>query len=171
MERESTRLTTIGNPPLFVTTMEQSPFADLRLALATRTAGEGIKMVRGKHARTVRAWFAEIGAALQFPYYFGENWPAFSEMIGDLDWLPADVYVLMIDDAHLLLVDGTVEDFTVLIQVLSEATAEWLTPNAYIPRDRRPTPFHTLFRCNPEELETFRGRLDAAGGSHEVLTV
>jgi hypothetical protein len=30
---------------------------------------------------------AEFAASFQFPYYFGENWPAFDECINDLSWL------------------------------------------------------------------------------------
>jgi len=41
----------------------------------------------------------ECSAVLQFPWYFGENWPAFDECIRDLSWLPADVYTLIITDS------------------------------------------------------------------------
>ena len=46
-----------------------------------------VRTVRGRKIRTVGRLFDEMAAALQFPYYFGENWPAFDECLADIDWL------------------------------------------------------------------------------------
>lgn len=43
--------------------------------------------------------FAVISSAMQFPNYFGGNWDALDECLIDLDWLPADGYVLMLREA------------------------------------------------------------------------
>jgi Barstar (barnase inhibitor) len=41
--------------------------------------------VRRWKASTEDSFFAEVGAALQFPDYYGENWAATAECLGDLD--------------------------------------------------------------------------------------
>src|SRR6266852_9437625 len=61
------------------------------------------RFLRGMKMTTVSALFDEFAAALQFPSYFGENWDAFDECLTDLDWLPAEGYVLLITNStHLL---------------------------------------------------------------------
>jgi len=39
-----------------------------------------------------------MSASLQFPYYFGENWPAFDECLCDLEWLRFEKLLIIIDD-------------------------------------------------------------------------
>lgn len=56
--------------------------------------------LRGTKMRTMTQLFDEIGAALQLPWYFGENWSALYDCLNDIE--PADV-LLMIADAHLVL--------------------------------------------------------------------
>jgi len=41
-----------------------------------------------------------VAAALQFPYYFGENWDADARLLADLAWLNADAMVICIADAR-----------------------------------------------------------------------
>lgn len=43
-----------------------------------------------------------IGQALDFPRYFGANWDAVEECLRDLEWLPANGYVLVIRGAERL---------------------------------------------------------------------
>lgn len=50
--------------------------------------GLTVRTVRGSKMLTEDQLFTEVSAALQFPYYFGENWPAFDECLADLEWLP-----------------------------------------------------------------------------------
>jgi hypothetical protein len=40
--------------------------------------------------------FDEMAAALQFPSYFGENWPAFDECLSDMYWLQADLGIVIL---------------------------------------------------------------------------
>lgn len=159
----------LGKPPFYVTATDESAFADLYLRLADSHRNAVIRMVRGKKCKTVEGFFDEIAAALQFPYYFGENWAAFEECITDLDWLEGDAYLLMIGDAPLLLSNADSEDFRILMRILADANQAWLTPNQYIPRERPPTPFHVLFQCAPSDVAAFCEKLRSAGAEFEMF--
>lgn len=57
--------------------------------------GNGVvRVIRGHKCTSYEALHNEIAAALQFPDYYGENWDALDECLGDLDWLPGDWYFL-----------------------------------------------------------------------------
>jgi len=62
-----------------------------------------MRALRGRKGTTREAFFDESAAALQFPYYFGENWDAFHDCITDLSWLRADAVVVYVTDANRLL--------------------------------------------------------------------
>jgi hypothetical protein len=59
--------------------------------------------------RTVNGLFDEMAAACQFPYYFGENWAAFAECLGDLDWMNSTRFVLAITEFDEILADEAKE--------------------------------------------------------------
>lgn len=61
-----------------------------------------VSYIRGKRCVNEDAFFCEISASLQFPYYFGENWPAFDECICDLEWLQFNSIFLIIDDFSIM---------------------------------------------------------------------
>lgn len=62
--------------------------------------------------------------ALAFPGWFGGNWDAFADSLGDLSWLPAVGYLLLIEHAAAWRAqDG--EDFDVVLDILNEAAADW----------------------------------------------
>jgi len=92
--------------------------------------------------------YDEFAAALQFPYYFGENWNAFSECITDLEWITGDVYVLVITDSKKVLAEESNDQLEALINVLEAAGSEWSHPvensQAW---DRPGVAFHVIFQC------------------------
>ena len=65
-----------------------------------REAGLGTytSYIRGTRCTTEIAFFREMSASLQFPYYFGENWPALDECLCDLEWLRFEKLLIIIDD-------------------------------------------------------------------------
>ena len=62
--------------------------------------------------------------ALRFPGWFGRNFDALADSLGDLSWLPADGYLLLIEhsDAWRQADD---ENFATLLDILNEAAASW----------------------------------------------
>ncbi len=65
--------------------------------------------------------FAE---AFEFPDWFGHNWDALADCLGDLDWLPAEGYVLGLQNAHTLRSTDPA-DYATLVAVLEGACEEW----------------------------------------------
>jgi hypothetical protein len=153
------QLFTPGDPCFYLVQTDESAFENLKLQLIQRNKEHIIRMIRGNKSSTREAFFNESAAALQFPYYFGENWNAFEECMVDLDWLEGGAYLLLVNNASELLCDADDEDFRLLLKALARAHAEWLTPNTYIPRNRLPTPFHILFQCTAADSAVFSQRL------------
>lgn len=58
--------------------------------------------LRGMRCKTEELFFYEVSASFQFPYYFGENWPAMDECLCDLEWLGIPFFInkicIVIDD-------------------------------------------------------------------------
>jgi hypothetical protein len=119
------------------------------------------RRVRGNKARTVPDWFDECSAALQFPYYFGENWNAFDECLTDLEWLPADAYVLLITNSQHLLEAETPEDKKTLFRILDRTGQEW-GQRVSGEFSRPPKPFHVLFQCERAEEPSLCQVLDGS---------
>lgn len=86
---------------------------------------------------------ARIGKALQFPGWFGANWDALADCLGDLSWLLAPGYLLLIENSSEWRVAGR-EDFDTLLAILNEAALEWRERNVA---------FWTLLPLPPDELE------------------
>jgi hypothetical protein len=68
--------------------------------------------------------FAQFASSLAFPGWFGGNWDALEDCLGDLAWRAGD--------GHLLLVDGfenlrarRPDDFGVLLDILSSSAQYW----------------------------------------------
>lgn len=61
-------------------------------------SGAYVSYLRGKHCKTENDFLVEVAASFQFPYYYGENWPAFDECIQDLEWLNFSRIFVMFDD-------------------------------------------------------------------------
>lgn len=118
--------------------------------------------------RTVKTMFDEFGAAMQCPYYFGENWPAFDECISDLSWMPSTRYVLIIAGAEEMLADEPLVELEVLRDVLLRAGEAWAQPvSAGEAWDRPSVPFHVILQGQIELLDRWGGV--TADSSNECL--
>jgi hypothetical protein len=158
-------------PWLVVSEGTESNFCDFGWSIASHHPSFVVRFVRGKKMRTIDNLFDEACAALQFPYYFGYNWDAFSECITDLDWLPADGYVLLVQDALHVLDDDTPQ-FEVFLRILSDTARAWSTPvNVGEAWDRPGKPFHAILHAIPDELEALAHRLTSIGAPRGIQSV
>jgi hypothetical protein len=129
----------------------------------------------GSETRRVSDLDDDFAAALQFPWYFGENWAAFDECIKDLAWLPAEAgYVVVLTDPLLVLEDSP-EDFAVLVRVLGSAVEEWATPvDVGEWWDRPSVPFNVVLAAEEDEVTAgdlratvgLEAHMSAASGAH-----
>ncbi|MBL8503301.1 MAG: barstar family protein [Rhodocyclaceae bacterium] len=65
-----------------------------------------------------------LAAALDFPQWFGHNWDALADCLGDLSWLPAKGYLLILEDAADFCSRHEPECATAL-QLLGDAADAW----------------------------------------------
>lgn len=146
-------------PYYYLSTCTDSAFADLFLALMKDYPTAVIRILRGNRSRTRGEFFNEAAAALQFPYYFSENWRAFDECITSL-WLAGDATLLLIADAHLLLADEPPQTLNNFINVVNRANqpydADDGSPLYY------PNPLKVIFQISDTERSAFDSRLMAA---------
>jgi len=94
---------------LFVLDAIESDLCDYGWKIASDNPDTAVRFVRGNKMRGVDGLFDEIAAACQFPWYFGENWPALAECLGDLDWINSSHFVLIITRFPEVLADEQVE--------------------------------------------------------------
>lgn len=134
-------------------------------------AGLTARLVRGRKMRTVSKLFDEVSAALQFPYYFGENWPAFDECLADMDWLPLRVgVVVVVVDAAEVLSDEPAAELTTLVRAIAHASETYAEPiDSGEWWDRPPLPFHVVLQVQEGEEALLRTRWGASGAVLSVL--
>jgi RNAse (barnase) inhibitor barstar len=66
-----------------------------------------------------------IAKEMMFPDYFGNNWDALDECMRDLtEWLPANGYVVLFEDAHLFCKSAP-NDFLTFIDIVAGIADEW----------------------------------------------
>jgi RNAse (barnase) inhibitor barstar len=117
------------------------------------------RMVRGRKGTTREAFFDESAAALQFPYYFGENWDSFNDCVTDLAWLRADAVVVCVTDANRLLEAAPAEQLEKFVAVMDSAIGRWNQP----PKGETAKPFHVVLQVAPGEEAALEKRMQAAG--------
>lgn len=154
-----------GPSPLLM--LEATLKAAAEAAWGWQEAGLTVRVVRGRKMRTVDDLFDEFAAALQFPYYFGENWPAFDECLSDMDWLPTSVgiVVVIVDPAEVLADEPEVE-LGVLVRLITHAADTYSEPiDAGEWWDRPALPFHVVLHSSAEDVAVVLGRWQAAGAT------
>jgi len=98
--------------------------------------------------RTVSGLFDEIAAACQFPYYFGENWAAFAECLGDLDWMNSKRFVLVITEFEEILANEA-DDMGALGRSLKSAIRTFNSDREN--SESKDSLFQILTNCRVEE--------------------
>jgi len=126
-------------------------------------AGLTVRVLRGLKMRSVQAMFDETAAALQFPYYFGENGAALTECLGDLSWLGLTRgFVLLLQDSIAVLEAEPEGALRELIMIYQDSAREWADPSPDSDYDM-PIPFTVVLHTPPELTKQCSDRFTAAG--------
>lgn len=122
----------------FVDARESDALAEAAQALAFTVARIDLKGCLDKECM-LRAF----ARAMRFPEWFGGNLDALADSLGDLSWLPASGYLLLLEhgDAWRQADD---ENFATLLDILNEAAVTW---------GDQGTPFWALIPLPQEQLE------------------
>ena len=137
---------------------DASTLTDWSWAAARGDVETAVRLLRGHKMTTSQSLYDEIAAALQFPYYFGENLDALDECLRDLpEWLPASGYLLIIRDAVAVLSEATdpARALGTFLGLLARVRADWGTT----------TPFAITLHATPDDAPRLRARLAAAGAT------
>jgi RNAse (barnase) inhibitor barstar len=148
-------MTILDRPaPPWLVSLEGSPDEAYELAWRRADNATAVRVLRGHKMRTAQALFDEVGAALQFPDYFGENWPALDECLTDLAWMPAHRYVLVVVRSLDVLMNEKRDMLHLFGDVLADAAEEWARP---VRRgeswDRPAIPFHVILQIQRGERD------------------
>lgn len=65
-----------------------------------------------------------LAKALAFPDWFGRNWDALADCLGDLSWLEAPGYLLVFEHARQFHA-GSPATWNMAAEILAEASAQW----------------------------------------------
>lgn len=71
---------------------------------------------------------ARLGRGLQLPSWFGGNWDALADNLGDLSWWPAPGYLLLLENADGLR-EADADSFAMLLAILNESADDWRERN------------------------------------------
>ncbi|MFI1398065.1 barstar family protein [Streptomyces sp. NPDC020681] len=92
--------------------------------LLPKTGRTYVARLDGREMRDTDAAFQQFYDGLRLPDYFGWNWDALSDCLRDLQWLPADHYVLIVEAADEALSDDAAGR-QLLLRTLLRAGQRW----------------------------------------------
>jgi RNAse (barnase) inhibitor barstar len=75
-------------------------------------------------ARDKDSLLKAIGHDMAFPEWFGYNWDALADNLGDLGWRPAAGYLVILEHSERAC-SRAHDDFITTLQIFSAATDEW----------------------------------------------
>lgn len=171
MNPNTTLLEVPRTPALRIAELGLSEADDAARALTG--SGLCVRRLRGKKMRTTPSLMNEVAAALQFPYYFGENWPALDECLSDMAWLlPTKSIVLLALDPSEVLVDEPPSEIEALVDSIRSASVAYAEPVADGEWwDRPAVPFHFVLVAEPSGSSGVADRWAAAGATVEQLAL
>ena len=98
---------------------------DTRLiAEAAEAAGLALWRIDIGHVHDKQGFIALVSRTLAFPQWFGGNWDAFEDCLGDLSWHPAPGYVLLLEHGKHFGA-GHKQEFIAAVEVLGDVAEYW----------------------------------------------
>ena len=97
---------------------------DARGLSAADAPGLDVVPISLSEARSKEALLERFATALAFPEWFGANWDALEDCLGDLSWR-ADTGRLLVIEGFETLQDVAGDDFRVLLGVLGDVAQDW----------------------------------------------
>lgn len=136
----------------YITYLNDALLCDRVLQIRQFNPNIGIRICRGEKMKTTAELFAEISAAFQFPYYFGENWAAFEDCMSELSWFYSDSYVMVVANANELLTNEAETSLRQFLSSMRTTINGWAgaNPNLAI-YGRKPTEFKLFFQLKNEK--------------------
>jgi RNAse (barnase) inhibitor barstar len=130
----------------YVAGIVQSPGQSLTRLLLKMPLGFVCRVVRGDRCKTKGGLLHEMAQELEFPGYFGNNWDALDECLGDLEWLRATGFAFIFTNAHEVLCEEE-DDYRIFIEVLESAGTYWAGAQP------EGIPFHALLAIPQAHLQ------------------
>jgi hypothetical protein len=107
--------------------------------------GFTVRVLNGARMRTKAQLLAEFASRLEFPEYFGHNWDALADCLGDLGWLRGFAYVFLVESADELLADEPPDLLRLFSELIGRVAAAWAEPTSLGEDwDRVAVPFHLV---------------------------
>ena len=91
---------------------------------SARVAGLYCARIDLAGCRDKAVFLERTASALEFPGCFGQNWDALEDYLGDLEWLSAEGYLLLLENIADLR-DAAGEDYRVAIGILADTVETW----------------------------------------------
>lgn len=120
--------------------LHEVPAPDLEACCAAAvTAGLFCARLDLAACRDKSGLLAALAEALHFPDWFGHNWDALADCLDDLQWLPGQGVVLVLEHTGTLRAAAP-QAYRLACEILAEAAAGWR---------QRERPFHVLLAVTP----------------------
>lgn len=122
-------------------------------SLVANGAGD-LRCIEGSASATMDDVFEEWAEKLEFPCYFGYNWDAFNECLGDLAWLGDRRIAILVFDADRMLNTDEI-GFNIFVSIASCTVREWSKITELESGVVRPRPevLDIVFHCDSESDE------------------
>lgn len=116
----------------------------------------------GRDLADTYSLFERFVAQLRFPVYFGWNWSAFSECMRDMSWMPANRYLVIIENASGILT-GEPDELGTFLRIMRDIGESW-SRRVGLPETAsgKQIAFNTVLLESTENLAAVAAHLDRA---------
>lgn len=160
--------------PVITCVCDKHELVELETALRSMQPSLLLVRIGGEQCLTEKRLHHEWAKSLQFPDYYGKNWDALSDCLGDIYWYPrtnAKACVIIVTDADQLLARNAY-DWEIFWQVIASTAQSYERGSIENERPIR-APGHSHFRvvaqCRPQQCHSLRKRLVQAQVDFEEL--